>query len=321
MKQSFSLCVQVQIETQPDLYYTRFTMKELSETSKGIVCIVFSAFCFAFMAVFVRLAGDIGFVQKAFFRNAVAFIIASAGICKDYTVHGKDAVSIPKGALLFLFLRAATGSLGVFGNFYAIDRLVLSDAAILNKMAPFFAILFSFVLMREKIRPLQLFAIITAFAGAMLIVKPGFQFSETLPSLAGFVGGIGAGFAYACVRKLSTLKCSGKIIVLFFSVFSMLLSVPQMIVAFEPMTSAQFLFLCGAGICAAGGQFSITAAYYHAPARDISIYDYSQIIFSTMFGLLFFGQLPDIWSIIGYCIIIAMAVLNFIYTKHLHNAA
>ena len=320
MKQSFNLCVQVQIETQPDLYYTRFTMKELSETSKGIVCIVFSAFCFAFMAVFVRLAGDIGFVQKAFFRNAVAFIIASAGICKDYAAHGKDAVSIPKGALLFLFLRAATGSLGVFGNFYAIDRLVLSDAAILNKMAPFFAILFSFVLMREKIRPLQLFAIITAFAGAMLIVKPGFQFSETLPSLAGFVGGIGAGFAYACVRKLSTLKCSGKIIVLFFSVFSMLLSVPQMIVAFEPMTSAQFLFLCGAGICAAGGQFSITAAYYHAPARDISIYDYSQIIFSTMFGLLFFGQLPDIWSIIGYCIIIAMAVLNFIYTKHLHNA-
>ncbi|MBO7135255.1 MAG: EamA family transporter, partial [Spirochaetaceae bacterium] len=66
------------------------------------------------------------------------------------------------------------------------------------------------------------------------------------------------------------------------------------------MSIVQFLCLCGAGVCAAGGQFSITAAYYHAPARDISIYDYSQIIFSTLLGLIFFGQLPDIWSVIGY---------------------
>ena len=272
------------------------------------------------MAVFVRLAGDIGFIQKAFFRNAVAFIIASAGIYKDYSVHGKAAVSIPKGALLFLFLRALTGSLGVFGNFYAIDRLVLSDAAMLNKMAPFFAVLFSFVLLKERVKIVQFLAIFIAFAGAMLIVKPGFQFSETLPSLAGFFGGIGAGFAYACVRKLSTLKCSGKIIVLFFSAFSMMLSVPRMILAFEPMSTVQFLCLCGAGVCAAGGQFSITAAYYHAPARDISIYDYSQIIFSTMFGFFFFGQLPDAWSIAGYAIIIAMAVLNFVYTRRVHSA-
>lgn len=314
------LCVPVQIETQTDLYYNLPHMKELSETSKGIICIVLSAFCFALMAVFVRLSGEISFVQKAFFRNAVAFFIAAAGISKDYAEHGKDAVSIPKGALLFLFLRAATGSLGVFGNFYAIDRLVLSDAAILNKMAPFFAVLFSFFLMREKIKPLQLLAITAAFAGAMLVVKPGFQFAETLPSLAGFVGGMGAGFAYACVRKLSTLKCRGKIIVLFFSAFSMLLSVPKMVTAFEPMTAVQFLCLCGAGVCAAGGQFSITAAYYHAPARDISIYDYSQIIFSTLLGLIFFGQLPDAWSIAGYAIIIAMAVLNFLYTRRVHAA-
>jgi drug/metabolite transporter (DMT)-like permease len=79
--------------------------------------------------------------------------------------------------------------------------------------------------------------------------------------------------------------------------------------------------LCGAGACAAGGQFTITAAYYHAPAREISIYDYSQIIFSTILGFVFFGQLPDYLSVIGYLIIIAMAALNFFYTKktQLHN--
>lgn len=290
----------------------------ISNTSKGIILIISSAFCFALMAVFIRLAGDISFIQKAFFRNAVAFIIAFAGLLLDYKKSGKAAVSIPKGCLLYLFIRAISGSIGIFGNFYAVDRLVLSDAAILNKMAPFFAIIFSFILMKEKIKPLPLVAIIIAFLGSVLIVKPSMDFSKTLPSLAGFIGGVGAGLAYACVRKLGALKCNGKIIIFF---FSMMLSIPYMIKSYNPMSLNQFLCLCGAGACAAGGQFTITAAYYHAPAREISIYDYSQIIFSTILGFVFFGQLPDYLSVIGYLIIIAMAALNFFYTKktQLHN--
>lgn len=267
------------------------------------------------MAVFVKLAGDIHFVQKAFFRNLIAFIISFAGILKDIKKNGRQAVAIPKGALLYLFLRAITGSIGVFGNFYAIDRIVLADAAILNKMAPFFAIIFSFLLIRdEKIKPVPFLCVTVAFLGSILIVKPSFNFTKMLPTFCAFMGGVGAGFAYACVRKLSYLKCNGKVIILFFSAFSMLLSVPYMIFNFNPMTWQQLLFLCGAGACAAGGQFSITAAYYFAPANKISIYDYTQIIFSTLFGLIFFGQLPDILSIIGYVIIISMALVNFLYS-------
>lgn len=288
---------------------------KLNDTTKGIIYIICSAFCFALMAVFVKLSGNINFVQKAFFRNFVAFFIALAGLFADIKKNGKAAAVIPKGALLYLFLRAATGSAGVFGNFYAIDRIVLADAAILNKMAPFFAIVFSFVLIKEKIKPIPLLCIIVAFLGSILIVKPSFDFSKMLPTFVAFIGGMGAGFAYACVRKLSSLKCNGKIIILFFSAFSMLLCVPYLIFHFDPMTLQQFLFLCGAGACAAGGQFTITAAYYHAPASKISIYDYSQIIFSTLMGFFFFGQLPDILSFIGYAVIIAMALINFLYNK------
>lgn len=288
---------------------------KLSETSKGILCIISSAFCFALMAVFVRLAGDIHFIQKAFFRNAVAFIIALIGIVRELRVGGAKAISIPKGAFLFLFLRALTGTIGVFGNFYAVDRIVLSDAAILNKMAPFFTLLFCFIILHEKIEKAPLTFIIVAFLGALLVIKPSFNFKQMIPTTAAFVGGVGAGFAYACIRKLKYLGCNGKVIVLFFSIFSMICSVPYMITNFNPMTWQQLLILCGAGVCAAGGQFSITAAYYHAPASKISIYDYSQIIFSTLFGLFFFGQLPDLYSLIGYAVIISMALANFIYTS------
>lgn len=288
---------------------------KLSDTSKGIIFLISSTFFFALMAVFVRLAGDIHFVQKAFFRNAVAFFIALAGILREVKKEGKACVAIPKGAMLFLFLRAIAGSVGVFGNFYAIDRIVLADAAILNKMAPFFTILFCYFILKEKIKLVPLIYISVAFAGAIFVIKPSFDFSKMLPTLAAFAGGVGAGLAYTSVRKLSYLKCNGKVIILFFSCFSMLLSVPYMIVSFNPMTLHQTLMLCCAGACAAGGQFSVTAAYYHAPASKISIYDYSQIIFSTIFGFFFFGQLPDALSLVGYLIIISMAIANFAYNK------
>ena len=282
--------------------------------TKGILFLITSAFFFALMAVFVKLAGDIHFIQKAFFRNAVAFMIALGGTIKDVRLNGRQAVAIPKGAMLYLFLRAIAGSIGVFGNFYAIDRILLADAAILNKMAPFFTILFCFIILREKIKPVPMICIIIAFLGSILIVKPSFNFSQMMPTLAAFMGGVGAGLAYASIRKLRYLGCNGKIIILFFSAFSMLLSVPYLITSFNPMSGYQVLMLCCAGGCAAGGQFSVTAAYYHAPANKISIYDYSQVIFSTLFGFIFFAQIPDWMSILGYIVIISMAIINYIYT-------
>ena len=78
------------------------------------------------------------------------------------------------------------------------------------------------------------------------------------------------------------------------------------------------MILLLAGLSAAGGQFSITAAYCYAPAREISVYDYSQIIFSAVLGFVVFGQLPDALSWLGYGIICLMAVVMFLYNKK-HN--
>lgn len=83
------------------------------------------------------------------------------------------------------------------------------------------------------------------------------------------------------------------------------------------MSICQLLALLGAGLAATGGQFTITAAYSHAPAKEVSVYDYTQIIFAAALGLIFFGQLPDILSVIGYCIIAGVAIFNYMYSNHL----
>lgn len=282
---------------------------------KGVFFILLSAFSFALMALFVRLSGDVPFIQKTFFRNIVALAITIVSIAAGIFKGGIEQYKVPKESWIFLLLRSIGGSLGIFGNFYAIDHLILADASILNKMAPFYTVLFSFLLLKEKIKIVPLFAIITAFCGAMLVAKPSFDFSKTLPSLAGVASGFGAGFAYACVRKLGKQKCSGKIVILIFSTFSTMLALPYMIFNFTPMTKMQTIYLLFAGISAAMGQFTITAAYYHAPASKISIFDFCQIIFSASLGYFILNQKPDMLSIFGYAVILSMAALNFFYNN------
>ena len=80
------------------------------------------------------------------------------------------------------------------------------------------------------------------------------------------------------------------------------------------MTGTQILYLLLAGLGAAGGQFTITAAYCYAPAREISVYDYFQIPFSALLGFLIFGQIPDWLSWVGYIIICGTAVAMFLHT-------
>ena len=141
------------------------------------------------------------------------------------------------------------------------------------------------------------------------------HFSDLFPSLIGLLGGFGAGVAYTMVRRLGQIGENKAYIVFFFSAFSCVVTLPYLLFCYEPMTWKQLLCLVMAGLSAAGGQFGVTSAYCYAPAKEISVYDYTQIIFAAGLGFLLFAQIPDWLSILGYCIIIAMAVVMFFYNK------
>ncbi len=276
----------------------------------GIIMIIISAFCFALMNMFVRLSGDLPTPEKSFFRNFVAFIFALAIMIKD-----KQSFHFQKSNLPLLLGRSLAGTLGILGNFYAVDHLALGDASILNKMSPFFAIIFSLIFLKERLKFPQVLILIGAFIGAMFVVKPSFVNADLVPSLCGLLGGVGAGAAYSMVRALGKRGEKGSFIVLFFSGVSCLSMIPFMIFDFKMFTLQQLIFLLLAGLSAAGGQFSITAAYTYAPAREISIYDYSQIIFASALGFLVFADIPDVYSVIGYVIIVSMAFVMFLYSN------
>ena len=95
---------------------------------------------------------------------------------------------------------------------------------------------------------------------------------------------------------------------MFFSAFSCLASIPFVVASFTPMTFAQVLILFGAGAGGALGQFGITLAYGFAAPRDIAVYDYSNILFTAVLGFALFGQVPDVWSIAGFVLIVLAAI-------------
>lgn len=297
--------------------YGKFLEKKgpipMNNRTKGILCILASAFCFALMSSFVRLSGDLPSVQKSFFRNLIAAAVAFILLLREHRKGEKLAIT--RRQLPLLILRSVFGTVGILCNFYAVDHLVLSDASMLNKMSPFFAILASYFVLKEKLTPVQGAGVIAAFIGALFIIKPTFANMDLMPSLIGLIGGMGAGIAYTMVRALGKTGIHKSVIVFFFSAFSCLVVLPVLIAGYVPMSGGQLLCLIGAGVAAAGGQFAVTGAYCFAPAREISVYDYTQVIFSALLGFILFNQLPDGLSVAGYLIICGTGAAIFLYNR------
>ena len=139
-------------------------------------------------------------------------------------------------------------------SYYAVDHLVLSDASMLNKLSPFFVIIFSYVFLREKVSLFQGFSVVIAFLGSLFIIKPSFSNVNLFAAMMGVLGGLGAGIAYTAVRYLGMKGENKSFIIFFFSAFSCIATLPFLIFDYHPMSFSQLACLLGAGLAAAGGQ-------------------------------------------------------------------
>lgn len=279
----------------------------MTEKTKAIIFITMSALGFALMAFFVRLSDEIGLsissFQKSFFRNIISLLVALIAFIKT-----KNPISTKISPSLFL--RSILGTIGIFANFYALSYIPIAEGQSLNKTAPIFTVIFAWLFLNQKPSKRQFFIICLGFLGVLLILKPGFAGEASLPLAIGLMGGICAGGAYTCLGKLAQEKCDPSFIVLFFSIFSSISSIPFVIINPCPMNFYQILSLTFAGVGATLGQFGITLAYKYAKAKEIAVFDYSNLLFTGILGFAFFNQIPDIFSISGMIIIIIAALLK-----------
>lgn len=286
-------------------------MAHISEKNKGILFLLISALGFAVMSIFVKLSGPLPTIQKVFFRNLITVIISAYLIFRSHNPIVKDKKHIP-----ILLMRSLFGTVGMIMYFYAMDNMDLGDANMLNKLSTFFLLLFSALFLKERMKPYQIISVVVAFVGALFIIKPAFQV-DILPYLMSIGAAMSAGAAYTILRYLRGKEVFYSI-TFFFSAFSVVALTPFLFVYVEPMSLNQVIYLILAGVFASVGQFGITLAYQHAPAKEISIFNYANVIFVTLLSYLVFLEIPDIYSLLGYVIIFSASFYMFEKNKRNH---
>jgi drug/metabolite transporter (DMT)-like permease len=256
-----------------------------------------SAASFAVMGAFVKAAAGVPLIEKVVARNLVTLVIAGA-----MALHtGRPLLGRLRNQPL-LVLRSLFGVAGVTCYFYAINHLILADAAMLTKLSPFFVAIFALAFLGERPPRAVVVAMTIAFAGGLFIVKPRFDLS-VLPALIGLGSSLFAGGAYTVLRALRTREAA-ETIVFHFSLVTVAVLSP--LLAGDPYLprGREWLTLLGIGISAAIGQIGLTLAYRHAPAAQVSIYSYTTILFSAALGFAVWSEVPDSLSLIGGVMII-----------------
>ncbi len=217
--------------------------------------------------------------------------------------HGRWRRLLADRNAWLLLSRGVFGSLGLVCYLYAISRMKLADAVILNKTSPVFVILFAALMLNERITAGQMLALATGFYGVYHVVKPNLSM-EMAAGLVGLLSAVFSALAYLSVKKL-TEWFSPLHIVLCFAVVSVVMALPATVAGFRMPPAAGWLPVLGVGASAALGQLTMTHAYRLAPAGRISIATYANVVFAVAWGWWLFGEVQDGRSLLGGALILA----------------
>lgn len=281
----------------------------MGKSSRGALFMILSAMSFSAMQIVIaKSAGRIPLFEQMFFRNLLASGVALANILRcGYAPFGQ------RQNRLRLILRSVMGYLGMICLFYASAHAAQGDVAVINKMSPFLVTLLAVLFLKEKVSGLQLAALVLAFLGGSIVSNPSFH-SDSLPILAAVLSAVFSGAAYTFVSSLRGRE-PPTVIIFFFSAFSTLVTGLFMAMDFVMPTLAELAMLAAIGVFAMGGQLALTYAYAIADASEVSICNYSGILFSMLFGKWFLGQPFTIPSVAGAVLVMSAGFLVFLNHK------
>lgn len=281
----------------------------MNNKTKGILFMVLSSMAFAMMQILIALtAKRIPVFEQMLFRNLITTGIAYWTIRRrQVPLFGK------KENRKMLLARSVFGFLGMFCLFYATSIGNQGEVAILSKLSPFVVIFCAMFFLKEKPRNYQAIALIIALGGAAVTANPRFS-ASAVPSLVAFLSSVFAGIAYFCVGALKG-KEDPQVIVFVFSAFTTVLTAILMLFDFVVPSALDMLLLLGIGLMAAAGQIGLTYSYSYARASEVSVFNYTGIPFSMIFGFLILGQPIKITTFAGSVLVIISGIISFLGEK------
>lgn len=263
---------------------------------------VASAILFASMAACVGLAArELPNAPIVFFRHFLMLLFLLPWLWRQGR-HALDTEDFPGHVV-----RGLSGVSAVACYFYAIARLRLADAVLLNQSMPLFIPLVERAWLGERV-PRRLWGVLLlGFTGLLLILRPGSGVFEPA-ALVGLASAVLAAVAQVGIRRLTRTEPVTRI-VFYFGLVASVVSLPPALVWWRTPSPATWALLLLMGVFATVGQLTLTRAYVHAPAARIGPFLYAGPVFAGALDWALWGRLPDRLFVLGAAIVVAAATL------------
>lgn len=276
---------------------------------QGAALLALSALLFSGMGVLIREASaTVNNENIVFFRNIVGVVfflplLLTKGIRPFKTQRLKSHL-----------MRTSYGLAAMYCFFYAIAHLPLPDAMLFTYSAPVFTPIIAYLWLKEPLTKRMLAFSLLGLVGVILVAKPSGALFGSL-SLVGLAASLLAATAFVSIREMSDTEPAYRM-VFYFAFFSSLISAVPLLLAWQPLSNAQLILLCAAGLLAALAQIVMSRAYSLAPPGLIGPVAYLAIVFAGIFSFVIWGEIPDLTSVFGAALIFTASLLAVFWRKH-----
>ena len=266
-----------------------------------ILLMIGAVFCFASMDATAKyLMKEIGPAQTIWARYTVQALLVTVLILPKISIYGKT--KYPK----LQFVRSVALMMATTLFFFAFSRLGLAEASAIFNISPVLITLGAFLFLREQIGPRRVIGILVSLLGALIIIRPGsgvFTIYAILP--------LGAAIFYStyslATRFVGTDESPWTS--LFYSaIFGAICYSIYIVFHWNPMSNNALLLTIIIGLFGTAGHICLIRALTLGEASLVAPFIYTNLLFTTIWGVVLFGNFPDFWTIAGALIIVAAGI-------------
>ena len=270
--------------------------------------LIFASLFFSFMTVCVKKVDqNIPIIELVFFRSLLSLLITSL-IIKEKKINpwGKNRP--------LLIVRGLLGTLALFCIFYAIRNMPLSISTVIQYTYPIFISIFAVVLINEIITLRLIVALILGWLGIIVILNPT-QLSnlnveiDKLSLFIAFIGSISTALAYITVKKLSYSE-DIFIIIKYFPLISIVTLFPIVIINWVTPNFEDLGWIISIGLFTQLGQTFLTIGLKNLPVSEASTINYLQVLFGSIWGILFFSEIININFLVGSILVLCGTIIS-----------
>jgi drug/metabolite transporter (DMT)-like permease len=270
----------------------------------GMAAALGAFFMFTVMNLFAKLLSENhSVIEIAFYRN----LIASVPFLVAAFAFGRREILVLRSKPMLVGVRAAIGTLSLVVTFAAFSLMPMADTTVLLFTSTLFVPVLGVIFLGESVGPYRWAAVAIGFIGVVIMAHPSGQVYALGIAVALFAALLHA-ILQIILRYLGRYERPETIAAYFFIIGTFLCALPLPFIAVRP-SWAEVPLLFGVGLSGAAAQWLLSIAFHNARAAIVTVFNYSGIVWATLFGWLIWQEWPLPAVMAGAAVVIASNLL------------